>query len=117
MTKTANSGASEANANDLSDSTEDTQETPKESASGHSCQESSVERREVWPTSDWLRELYVDDRCNTGTPLKQVEAEFDAYERRLRSIAYDIGYTDGIKWATGKADHEYQNPYKTQEES
>lgn len=113
MTGTGRRRSNEANANDLSNSTGNTQEDPKSEATGHGETKPSV-REESWPTSDWLRELYTDDRCNVGTPLKQANAEFDAYERRLHSAAYDIGYTDGTNWATGKADHPYQNPYESE---
>ncbi len=91
MTKTANSGASEANASNLSNSTGNTQEAPKSEATGHGEAKPSV-REESWTTSDWLRELYTQDRCNVGTPWKQATAEFDRWLRTVKADAWREGH-------------------------
>ena len=94
MTKTANSGASEAYASNLSGSTGNTQENPKSEATGHGEARPSV-REESWPTSDWLRELYTDDRCNVGTPWKQANAEFDRWLSKVKAEAWEEGHHHG----------------------
>ena len=114
MTKTVNSGASEANASNLSGSTGNTQETPKSEATGHGEAKPSV-REESWPTSDWLRELYTDDRCNVGTPLKQANAEFDRWLRKITSAAWEEGSDAGYAFAIRHPDQIPVNPYESEE--
>ena len=37
--------------------------------------------------------------------------------RRAQAIAYDRGWLDGTRWAAGKADHPYENPYGNSHET
>ena len=37
--------------------------------------------------------------------------EYSRAFRRAQSIAYDRGWSDGTRWASGKADHPHENPY------
>ena len=53
----------------------------------------------IIPTSQWL------DLMN------DIAGDLFDIIRRRQSDAYDHGYNDGIRWATGKADHTYANQY------
>ena len=41
----------------------------------------------------------------------ETTGEYSQAFRRAQAIAYDRGWSDGTRWAAGKADHPYENPY------